>query len=76
MGGKSLAKYTDGLWHPAIIRYDGMVRNSWNYLRVVIEWSSLSYSTVGELFTVHFSTLNATAQLEPDCVLPLGQSCD
>lgn len=25
VGGKCLAKYTDELWHPAIIRYDTMM---------------------------------------------------
>ena len=30
-------------------------------------------SSIGEQFTVHFSTLNATIQLEPDCLVPQGK---
>ena len=35
---------------------------------------SSTHSAVGEQFTVHFSSINATVQLEPDCVQPLESS--
>ncbi len=49
---------------------DADVHGYWEFqLSMVVRLSS-----IGDTYTVHFTTLNATVQLEPESLLPLGWS--
>ena len=67
-GGKCLAKYSDGLWYKAIIRYCLMMCGCVD----IVNYFSLS--SLDEEFTVHIPSLNKTVQTPIGNVFPLGKS--
>ena len=69
MERKCLAKHTDGLWHPAIIRYEISAVSVLILVCVCYSTVEPGVSTVG----IHYTDTKEDVNLELDSVYPLGK---